>query len=174
MPRPDLDKTPVFYHGYINHVAEDDLHTAFTNSTNAFLTFLEELPAGKIDYRYAPGKWSIKEVLQHVIDSERIFTYRALRFARRDQTPLPGFEENDYAANAKTDNRQWNDLVEEFKAVRQSTTYFFTSLDEEQLNNYGSANGNPVSVLAIGFLLVGHVLHHTRIIKERYLTDNDN
>jgi DinB superfamily len=107
--------------------------------------------------------------LQHVIDAERIFTYRALRFARKDHTPLPGFDENVFAENAKADKRDWYELLEEFKVVRKAPEYLFNSFDKDQLEATGLANNSPTYVLGIGFLLIGHSLHHQRIIEERYL-----
>ncbi|HET6994304.1 MAG TPA: DinB family protein [Chitinophagaceae bacterium] len=167
--RPDLSRVPVFYHNYISQVKQDELEEAFRAGTADFLQFLKSIPRSKYDYRYAEGKWTIKEVLQHIIDGERVFAYRALRFARKDTTPLPGFDENTFAENAKTDKRKWNDLVDEFKAVRDSSERLFASFDEDQLDAAGTANSNPVYVLGIGFIIVGHALHHMKIIKERYL-----
>src|SRR5688572_23856562 len=109
MPRPDLSRVPHFYHRYINHVEQNDLKAAFEAQTLALIQFFENLPAEKRDHRYADGKWTIKEVLQHIIDAERIFSYRALCFARKDQTSLPSFDENDYADNAKAHKRNWAD-----------------------------------------------------------------
>src|SRR5690348_6196592 len=131
MSRPDLNRVPPFYHNYIKQVPEDDLMTSFKNQTPALIKFFESIPANKIDYAYAEGKWTIKEVVQHIIDAERIFTYRCLRFARKDSTPLPGFEENLFAETAKADKRNWNDLLEELKAVRKSTELLFGSFDAE-------------------------------------------
>jgi uncharacterized damage-inducible protein DinB len=167
--RPDLSRVPAFYHNYISHVQEDDLLEAFNIETPVFIKFIESIPPGKYDYRYAEGKWAIKEVLQHVIDAERIFAYRALRFARKDSTFLPGFDENTFAENAKADKRDWNNLVEEFKVVRMASGYLFASFDNDQLEASGTANNSSVYVLGIGFLLIGHSLHHMRVIKERYL-----
>ena len=169
MPRPDLQKVPKFYHNYINQVPENELATAFKKESPAFIQFLENIPADKRNFRYAAGKWSIKEVLQHIVDAERIFAYRALRFARKDATPLPGFEENDYAANAKTENRNWNDLVEEFKVVRRSSEILFGSFDEEQLNASGISSNHSNYVLAFGYIIIGHANHHRNVIRERYL-----
>ena len=169
MSRPDLTKAPEWFHGYINAVKENDLTEALRNQTALFNTFFESLPVEKREFSYAEGKWSIKEIIQHIIDGERVFTYRALRFARKDETPLPGFDENTYADNAKTDKRKWDDLIEEFNALRRSTEILFNSFDEDQLNATGIASGNPVSVLAIGFIVAGHVNHHISIIKARYL-----
>lgn len=167
--RPDLSRVPSFFHNYISHVPQDDLSEAFAIQTPVLLKFIESIPPDKYNYRYADGKWTIKEVLQHIIDAERIFTYRALRFARKDETPLPGFDENLYADNAKADKRDWKEMTEEFKHVRRSSEYLFNSFDNDQLEASGISNGNPVYVLGIGFLLVGHSLHHLRILKERYL-----
>ena len=167
--RPDLNRVPQFYHNYVNQVPENDLMTSFKNQTEIFLEFLNSIPPGKINYAYAPGKWTIKEVLQHIIDAERVFSYRALRFARKDRTPLTGFDENLFAKNAKAENREWNDLVEEFKAVREATEWLFGSFDEEQLNESGTASNSSNYVLAFGYISVGHSLHHKKIIEERYL-----
>lgn len=169
MARPDLSKVASFYHNYINLITHDDIVTAFKTETPKLIKFIDGIPASKQDYRYADGKWSIKELLQHMIDAERIFCYRALRFARKDTTPLSGFDENNYAANAKTENRKWDELVDEFKTVRKASEYMFCSFDEEQLNSTGISSNNSISVLAIGYIVVGHTLHHTNILKERYL-----
>jgi len=169
MPRPDLSKTPEWFHGYINQVEGNNLMDALKKQTPSFIRFLNNIPAEKRNYRYAKGKWTIKEVVQHLIDAERVFAYRALCFARKDKTPLPGFEENEYADNAKTSKRSWPELINELKAVRLSTGLLFSSFDKDQMSSVGTANNNPVSVLAIGFIIVGHVNHHINILKERYL-----
>lgn len=169
MPRPDLSRVPSFYHRYINHVEQEDLKAALDAQTPALIEFLENLPAEKRDYRYGADKWTIKEVLQHIIDAERIFAYRALCFARKDQTSLPSFDENTYADNSKAAKRNWDTMVEEFRTVRRATELLFDSFDEEQLDATGIANNNPVYVSAVGFIIVGHATHHLKIIKERYL-----
>lgn len=167
--RPDLSRVGSWYHNYINLVPEDELSQAFIKESISFVRFLETIPADKYDYRYAEGKWTIKEVLQHIIDSERVFAYRALRFARKDATPLPGFDENKFAAAAKADTRNWDKLVEEFKVVRRSSELLFNSFDEEQLDSNGIASNSPNYVLAVGFIIIGHAIHHQKIVKERYL-----
>lgn len=139
--------------------------------TRSFEGFLNGIPKSKRNYRYAEGKWTVKEVLQHIIDAERIFAYRALCFARKDATPLPGFEENDYAANSKADQRKWKDIVKEFEAVRRSTETLFGSFDDEQLDTAGTSSGKSNYVMAIGFIIAGHANHHIKVTKERYLTD---
>ncbi len=166
---PDLSRVGTFYHNYINLVTEDELPDAFDTQSASFIRFLETIPPDKYDYRYAEDKWTIKEVLQHIIDAERIFSYRALRFARKDSTPLPGFDENLFAANSKADTRSWDKLTEEFKVVRRSSQLLFNSFDEEQLQSDGISSGSPNYVLAIGFIIIGHAMHHKKIIKERYL-----
>ena len=169
MPRPDLDKVPSWYHGYINAVEGNDFLAAMKKQTPAFIRMLNKIPPAKRSFRYAKGKWSIQELLQHIIDAERVFAYRALCFARQDKTSLPSFDENEYAANSKAGKRDWNDLISEFRAVRLSSEIMFSSFDKGQLSSVGVANNNPVSVLAIAFILVGHIEHHITIIKTRYL-----
>ena len=169
MPRPDLGRMPEYYHKYMNQVKEDDLMTALRNNTSSFLSLLEMIPTDKVDYRYAEGKWTIKEVLQHIIDIERVFTYRALRFARKDETNLPGFDEKVFSASAKADKRNWNDLVDEFASLRKATELMFGSFDNEQLESKGTASGVSMYVLGIGYIIVGHCEHHMTILKQKYL-----
>jgi hypothetical protein len=169
MPRPDLSKVPEFYHNYISKVSGSDLLNAFQDSTPHFISFLQSIPASKYDYKYAENKWTLKELLQHVIDTERIFCYRALCFARKDQTPLPGFDEDLYAKTSKAANRNWDNLVGEFIAVRNASELLFASFDEEQLNASGLSNNHSNYVLAWGFITIGHCIHHQQIIEERYL-----
>lgn len=167
--RPDLSRVGNSFHNYINLVTEDELTEAFDKESGSFIRFLDTIPVEKYDYRYAEGKWTIKEVLQHIIDAERIFAYRALRFARKDKTPLPGFDENSFAAASKADARNWDKLVEEFKVVRRSSELLFHSFDEEQLESDGISSNAPNYVLALGFIIIGHTMHHQKILKERYL-----
>jgi hypothetical protein len=169
MPRPDNSRIYPYFIRYIDQVEEDDLMTALHNQASSFEAFLLGIPDSKRLFRYAEGKWSIQEVLQHIIDSERIFAYRALCFSRKETQPLPGFDENTYADNSAADSRHWNDLVEEFKTVRKSTEILFASFTPEHLEAGGFANGNPNYVLALGFIMAGHVNHHAKVIKERYL-----
>ncbi len=167
--RPDLSLIGNWYHGYIGLVKEDTLKNGFENHTQKLVSFFSNIPPEKYDHKYAPEKWTIKEVLQHIVDAERVFAYRALRFARKDYTPLPGFDENLFAANAKTNNRSWDDLLEECKLVRRSSQIMFASFDEEQLMAKGIASGSENYVLGWGYILLGHATHHINIIQERYL-----
>ena len=169
MPRPDLSKIPEWYHGYINQVTGNDPVLSLKKQTPVMLRFFNRIAPEKRNYRYAKGKWTIKEMLQHIIDAERIFAYRALCIARKETNSLPGFDENEYADNSKAGKRDWDDLIEELKVVRRSSEILFSSFDKEQMATYGVANNNPVSVLAITFIIVGHINHHINVTKERYI-----
>jgi uncharacterized damage-inducible protein DinB len=123
----------------------------------------------KFDYQYAEGKWTIKEIIQHLIDSERVFSYRALRISRNDKTPLPGFDENDYVSNSNGKERSLQSLLTEMAVVRQATLSLFNSFSQEQLTKIGIASNKEVSVRAIGFIIIGHQKHHQKVFSERYL-----
>jgi hypothetical protein len=130
---------------------------------------MRAVPEEKLSYRYAEGKWTIKEIMAHLIDDERIYAYRALRFARNDQTELPGFDQDDYAIESAANERSLDDLLEEFAAVRRSTIALFNSFDERVWTRSGVASGNVMSVRAAAYHIAGHELRHLNIIKERYL-----
>jgi len=167
--RPELSKVPKAFHNYVNQVQENEVLTAFSNQGKTIFQLLESIPAEKHDYRYDTGKWTIREVLQHIIDAERVFAYRALAFARKDKTSLPPFDENDYALNSMASGRNWSDMVEEFRHLRKANEIMFQSFSDEQLDTYGTSNNNSISVRALGFVMVGHATHHARIVKERYI-----
>jgi len=169
MPKPDLSTVPEWYHKYLNQIREEDLNNAIKKNTESVVQFLRSVPEEKWSYRYAEGKWSIREMIQHIIDAERIFSYRALCFARGEKISLPGFEENDYAAASKADKRSKEELIEEFETVRKSIEQLYASFDDEQLKAVGVSNNNSISVNAIGFIISGHVQHHINVLKERYL-----
>lgn len=169
MANVDLSRVPQYYHKYINLVIEDDLKTALEKHQTNLVSFLKDIPKKKWNYRYAEGKWSVKEVVQHIIDAERVFAYRALCFARKDQTPLPGFDENVFAENSKADNRTKKDLLKELKTVQSSSAQMIGSFDEEQLDQPGIASENPTYVKGIIYILFGHPLHHKKVLEERYL-----
>ena len=158
-----------FFATYIK--ALDDVHLVeeLEISLHDFIKFVQNIPMDKFDYRYAEGKWTIKDIIQHIIDTERIFGYRALRISRNDKTPLPGFDENEYVENTNANNRGLQELLTEFSAVRHSNLLLFKSFSEEQLTRMGIASEDEVSVRALGFLIIGHLKHHQRIFKERYL-----
>ena len=154
---------------YIGKAPDTDVVKAIRQNTKAFEKLLKDIPRKKRNHAYAEGKWTIKESLQHIIDAERVFAYRALRVARLDATPMPGFDENEWAAAANKINRKWNDLVEEFKTVRAATVALFESLGEPELLFAGVASNHPINALALGYVIAGHAQHHIGIIKERYL-----
>jgi hypothetical protein len=131
---------------------------------------MRALPEEKLNYRYAEGKWTIKEILAHLIDDERIYTYRALRFARNDMTELPGFDQNAYAPQSGANERTMDDLLEEFAAVRRSTIALFNSFDDRVWTRTGVGSGNVMSVRAAAYHIAGHELRHVNTIKERYLS----
>ena len=132
----------------------------------SLLRLIDEEKAG---YAYAPGKWNLKELLQHIIDGERIFNYRALCFARKETLSLPPFDENLYAENSNANTRSWNVLSNEFINVRRSTEDLFKSFSAVMLQQKGIANNNTLSVLSLGFIIIGHVKHHIKVVEERYL-----
>ena len=155
---------------YINQVSSEySLVEELEISLHRLIKFVQNIPLDKFDFRYAEGKWTIKDILQHLIDAERIFAYRALRFARNDQTPLASFEENDYVDEAHATKRSVQDLLTELAVVRQSTLSLFKSFSEEELLRKGIASNNPMSVRALGFVIIGHQNHHQRVFEERYL-----
>jgi hypothetical protein len=154
---------------YIGKAPDKELNAAIRSNTKTFIKFLGKIPSKKRKHAYAEGKWTIKELLQHIIDAERVFTYRALRTARLDATPMPGFDENTWAAAANKSNRKWDALVKEFIALRTSTELLYASMDEAELLFTGMASNLPVNALALGYVIAGHAQHHMDIIKERYL-----
>lgn len=158
-----------FYENYISLAKGLVLKEDFIPQMNECVAFFEALPKEKLDYRYQPEKWSVKDILLHLIDCERIFQYRALRIARKDKTPLPGFEENKYTREANASTRSLESLINEYKTVRYATFSLFENFTAEHLTLVGNASGNDVSVRAIGKIILGHELHHIKIIKERYL-----
>ncbi len=166
---PETGYAP-YYTTYLNQLPDDcDLIANLEISLHEFIHFVREIPLGKHEYRYAEGKWTIKDIIQHLIDAERIFSYRALRIARNDKTPLPGFEENDYAAIARSNERNLQSLLEEFSIVRHSTLLLFKTFTDEEMMREGIASNNSVTAAAIGFIIIGHMKHHQMIFEERYL-----
>ncbi len=155
---------------YINQVSSEySLVEELEISVHRLIKFVQNIPLDKFDYRYAKGKWTIKDIIQHLIDAERIFAYRALRFARNDKTELSGFEENDYVDAADAGKRSIQDLLTELAVVRQATLFLFKSFSEEEVMRKGIASNNPISVRALGFVIIGHQNHHQRVFEERYL-----
>ena len=169
MPKPETTDFPEFYGVYISKVEADHLHKAVTTYSDLLIAFYTGLPEEKAAFRYADDKWTLKELLQHVVDTERIMSYRLLRIARQDRTPLASFDENEFAANSRANNRSFASIKEEFVAVRRATDLLIQSLNDEQLSQQGTASNKPVTANAVGYIIFGHLLHHKKVIEERYL-----
>lgn len=167
--RPDTNEYAPYYEKYISLVSDGDILAILNQQIDETLALLRGLSAAQSDSRYAPDKWSIKEVVGHLIDTERIFAYRALRFARNDETPLAGFEQNDYVAHAAFSQCEMKDLADEFEHVRRASIHLFRHLDGKAWDRRGVASDNEVSVKALAWMIAGHELHHREIIRERYL-----
>lgn len=166
---PKENETFGYYDNYISEVKHKDLLKGlkeFQGSTNNYIL---SLPEETLNYRYAEGKWSIKEIIGHLIDCEIVFSYRALRFARKDKTPLPSFDENMYAKTNDAGNRDIMFLMREFDAIRNSTIHLFNSFDPNVLDEKGTANNLTMTPRSLGYAILGHEMHHLDVIKERYV-----
>ncbi len=169
MSKPIITDYPANFAGYINQVPEDDLEQAFFNQREILPVFFLSITEEKSLFTYAEGKWTLREMLQHIIDAERIFNYRALCISRKESVSLPSFDENIYAANSHANKRSWQSLVDEFFHVRISSEDLYKSFTDEMLVQKGMANNNPINVLSFGFITIGHIYHHKTVIEERYL-----
>jgi len=167
--KPDKSEYLPFYERYIGRVPDGDVVATLANQIGETLTLLRSLTTSVSTYRYAPDKWSVNELVGHIIDSERLFTSRALRFARNDPQPLPGFEQDDYVRNSTFEAYPLSELAAELEAVRQSTVLLFKHMDEEAWTRRGIANNAEVSVRALAYIVAGHELHHREILQTRYL-----
>ncbi|HEY0324317.1 MAG TPA: DinB family protein [Pyrinomonadaceae bacterium] len=166
---PEATEYAPYYGRYVSLVPEGDILATLSEQMDSTLGLLRGVDEEKAGYRYAPDKWSIKELVGHLIDGERIFAYRALRFARNDQTELPGFEQDDYVRYASFDACPFDELVREFEFVRKANLLMLRHLDDEAWQRRGVASGGEVSVRALAFIMAGHVKHHVEILKTRYL-----
>jgi uncharacterized damage-inducible protein DinB len=169
MTTPDLPNVPPFYMTYVKLVKHNDLLEAMKESSRLTLKLIRSIPETKGEFRYQPEKWSIKELLCHMIDAERIFAYRALRFSRNDKTPLAGFEEKDYAPEANAHNRSMKSIIDEMEHVRLTSIDLYSSFSDEMLSRTGKANNTEISVLNLGYIISGHETHHRNVLLERYL-----
>ncbi len=169
MSKPLNTDYPQYFGRYINQVSEENLSDAFKNQFPQIEIFLHSVDEDKSTYAYAPGKWTLKELLQHIIDGERIFDYRALCFARKETISLPSFDENLYAGNSNANARSWKSLSNEFINVRRTTEDLYNSFSDETLQQKGTANNNSSSVLSLGYIIIGHVTHHIKVVEEKYL-----
>lgn len=169
MQKPQPGDYHPFYQTYVDKVPEGNIIEILERQYEEMKRLLAEIPAEKREFRYAENKWSIQEVLGHLIDTERILSWRALAISRNEQQPLPGFDENDYVVAAEFDSREWEDLVEEFLLVRQSSIALFRGFSKSMWQRLGVANNANVRVIAFPYIIAGHEKHHRMILDERYL-----
>ena len=158
-----------YYEQYINNTGSSNLLDTLKHSSETLIKLFETISEEKMNYKYADDKWTIKEMLLHIIDTERVFAYRALRFARQDKTNLPGFEHNDYVVVSNANNRSKASLINEYQAQRASIIMLFSNFTNEMLLSIGVASENAMSVRALGFVIAGHETHHCNILRARYL-----
>lgn len=168
MYQPSKDEYGQFYEGYVKSI-RGNVISSLENQVSEMERVLKGVPPEKYNYAYAEGKWTVKQLVSHLIDTERVMVYRALRFSRNDFTELAGFDENAYVANTDLQHISYESLVEELLSLRKANLFFFKSLKEDDYHKKGLANGYPLSVGALLFVVAGHVSHHLRILKERYL-----
>jgi hypothetical protein len=168
--RPEPSEYAPYYGKYIALVPDGDLAGILSRQIDATAALLSPLSEQQAAYAYAPGKWSIKEVLGHLMDTERIFAYRALRIGRNDKTPLPGYEQDDYVATANFNARSMASLLEEFAAVRKASVELFKHFTEKEWVRRGTANQVEMTALSLGYVVAGHELHHMDVVRKRYLT----
>ncbi|ASZ11009.1 DinB family protein [Chitinophaga pendula] len=168
--RPQAGEYAPYASTYVDQIPVDPLPLEqFQVNYDALEVFFRSLPEEQLAYRYAPGKWNMKELLVHMMDTERIFAYRALRFARKDEQPLAGFDQDDYMPASNASERTLDEIFEEYSAIRRSSIALFRHLQPEQLLYKGEASGHAVSVRALAYMILGHEQHHLSVIKERYL-----
>ena len=169
MNRPDRSEYAPYYEGYISLVANTDIRATLAGQPAELRKVFSELAEEKGTFTYETGKWSIKELLGHIIDGERMFAYRAFRISRGDKTPIEGFEQKDYIENARSNERSFADLLDEFELLRVANLLMFDHMTETDLLRSGSANNVEITVRSIGYIMAGHVVHHVNILNERYL-----
>jgi hypothetical protein len=169
--RPLPDEYPQWFAEEIELVHYNDLLGGLQDSFEHTHAFLRELPEDKLLYRYHPEKWTIKEIWQHVIDVERVQAYRAMRYVRGDKTVLHGFDHNAYAKESNANRRTWQDILDEYSALRRATLLFFHSLEADDFMKRGTAGRSEMTVRAVGYLILAHEIHHQGVIRERYLKE---
>ncbi len=161
---------PPYYQTYLDTLeADTDLLQLLESQLENFPQFIASIPPDKWHYRYEEGKWSVAEALMHVLDTERVFQYRALRFGRKDPTPLPGFDQDTWVPNSRAGLHNPTDVIEEYRAIRSATLLLYRFFEKEDFSWKGTASGSPVSLGALGFMICGHQKHHRNILRERYL-----
>lgn len=170
MQKPEQNEYNPYFQNYLNLVGDGDFFELFKQNTNDCISFFESLPKEKHNYRYAEGKWPMKQVLMHIIDTERVLSYRALVGARGDnKTELQAFDDDEYASNVDVSNRSLESIIEEFKTIRRATELLYENITEEQSRFKANAVNYTITPRALGFIMIGHCTHHLNILKERYL-----
>ncbi len=167
--QPTPDQYSPYYQGYITKAGGGNILESLKLSLGEAKTLIDQIPADKWDYSYGPGKWTIKEILIHIIDAERVFAYRALRVARNDQTPMPGFDQDDYVPTSGAKDRSPRSVAEELMAVRMATIALFENFSTAMWTHKGTASDHTITALALAHIIVGHQRHHAEILLERYL-----
>lgn len=167
--RPSANEYHPYYETYVGKVGEGPILSILSQQEVDIADFFRNLPADRWDYRYADGKWTIKEVLLHIIDTERIFSYRALRVGRKDSIPLPGYEQDPYVISSGANSRTPESLIAEFETVRAASLQLFNHLPADAWEQMGTASDSSITPLALAYIIAGHELHHVKIIKERYM-----
>lgn len=168
MQRPKSEESVAYFHNYISLVPDGNIMEILESNYSETVSFIKKIPLDKENYRYREGKWTVKEVLLHIIDTERILAYRTLRFARNDKTDLQGFDQDIYVPTSNAANRTLADIAEEFQTLRLATLSMIKYFTPEMINRDGTTNGNIMSVRALIYIIAGHELHHMNILKERY------
>ncbi len=171
MTKDDLSNNEFnpYYQTYIQKAGSLTINEGLKENGDTTIAFLESIPEDKLEYRYEEGKWTVKEIIQHLIDTERIFTYRALCIARKDKTLFPGYDQDEYVVTCEANNRSMYSLMNEYKAVRLASIILFESMSDEMLRQIGTASNSSLSPRAVAFITIGHENHHCEVIKERYL-----
>lgn len=169
MNKPSREEIGEWYQGYIDRVDDGTALSVLRQQELSFLPFIMSIPEEKGTYRYAEGKWSIKEVISHLIDTERVFCYRGLAVSRGEQNPIPGFDQDEYVANSNANNMSLQDLAAEFLAVRKASIAFYKQIDEPTSKLVGTVSGGPMSVRSTAYIIAGHLIHHKEVLQEKYL-----
>ena len=169
MNRPETNEFAPYYNTYVSLVSDDEIIPVLDKQPGEIDQMISGLPEDKGSFAYAEGKWTIKELLSHLIDGERMFAYRVLRISRGDETPIEGFEQDGYIENSNANNRSFAELLEEFRLLRRANILLVQNLSDEASRRIGTASGNPVSVRALVYIMAGHIRHHINILNQRYL-----
>lgn len=169
MNRPESNEFAPYYNNYISQIDGGGVMPVLDSQAAELRSMFENVPEEKGAFAYAGGKWSTKELLSHMIDGERIFSYRVLRISRGDETAIEGFEQDDYIANSNANNRSFADLLDEFEHERRANLLMINNISDENSKRVGTASGNPVSARALVYIMAGHAKHHMKILSERYL-----